>query len=410
MLYDQREAMKSMYADRLESFSAPEMLEALEAVGDEHLRLEFKQQHIPNATLAYDACAMANAEGGIIAIGFNERDAAGNIDFGLFGPVDIGNRKKTSIANGLNSLVYPPMPIDIWGYETDAPDRGFLIVRIARSQFAPHEFLRQDQPRNLPIRRDTVTGSLTLAEIDALRARSQAVPSESPIRNKNWTHVSIADQTNATDFMFGIEIAPLVYDFRTRAMDVSDDIFLREVETATRGIDNVVHPPLDQDECEAHGLWLHSGTPPAQPGLPYQKPAKEISVDSAGEIVVRFGQDGRDVFQQYVATMLTAYVFAQEVFERYGLAPRARAHLRLTLNADRLRSQTPLPSGHEDWFEIDLTLPFSDNFAATTMVMWRRANQPTDKTAIIQVLDNYAESWLPEQIDVEERWLEGPHP
>jgi hypothetical protein len=395
-----------MYADRLESFTREEMYDAIEAVGDEHLRLEFKREHVPNATLAHKACAIANAEGGIIAIGFNERDAAGNIEFGLFGPVDISNRKKTSIANGLNSLVYPPMPIEIWGYETDGADRGFLIIRIARSLFAPHEFLRQDQPRNLPIRRDTVTGSLTLAEIDALRTRNQALPAESPLKNKSWTHVSIEPLGATTDFMFGIEIAPVLYAFRQRAMDISDDMFLREVELRTCGNQDVVHPHLEDDECEAHGLWLHSALPPIQNGT-QGKPAREISVDSAGQIVVRFRQNEREVFEQYVATMLTAYIFAQEVFERYGLAPRARARLRLTLTPDP-RSQTPLPTGHEDSFEMDLTLPFSENFAATTMVMWRRANQPTDKAAIITVLNNFANTWLPEEIDISTKWLEGP--
>jgi len=57
---------------------------------------------------------------------------------------------------------------------------------------------------------------------------------------------------------------------------------------------------------------------------------------------------------------------------------------------------------------MDLTLPFSENFAATTMVMWRRANQPTDKAAIITVLNNFANTWLPEEIDISTKWLEGP--
>jgi len=70
--------MKSLYTDRLESFSFEEMLGALNAVGVETQRLEFKRE-IPARALAQEVCSFANANGGIIVIGIEEPRVGGGL-------------------------------------------------------------------------------------------------------------------------------------------------------------------------------------------------------------------------------------------------------------------------------------------------------------------------------------------
>lgn len=65
---------KNIYEDRLEALTSQEMLDGLAGVGIETGRLEVMRERIATHKIAYIACSMANADGGIISIGIQEPD------------------------------------------------------------------------------------------------------------------------------------------------------------------------------------------------------------------------------------------------------------------------------------------------------------------------------------------------
>ncbi len=394
--------MQNIYADRLDAFTAEDMYAALEAVGDETQRLELKskaEKHV----LAHVACSMANADGGIIAVGFNEPNPKNDVSFGLADDIDVSNRTRTALAAAMHARVHPPMPLEIEGYETAGPGRGFLVIRIGRSDVAPHEYMKHDLTPNLPVRRDTAIASLTLAEIDALRTRGSSFPVESPIKVKA-ARLSIEPYPINPDCIFGVKITPVRYLVNARVLDTEDDRLCAEIARATEGVDRSIHGRLELITTR-HSAWLHSGPPRNQDPQRPSQPHEQIEIFSDGEVAVRFVQTSGDAFTQYVFALLTAYVAAQEAFFAFGLAPQARVHVVMRLTSERTKAEPPLPAMHEDWFTIDLAADgFTQAFTETTMLLWRAANKNTKRDNVRDLLRRHAESYLPYALGLEDRW------
>src|SRR5580658_4344934 len=102
--------LKNIYEDALESFSFKEMLDALRGVGAETGRLEAKREMIAKHKLAHILCSMANADGGMIAIGIDDPDAAAPLY--VHGKVDTSDSVRVGLAAAVNARVYPPMPLE----------------------------------------------------------------------------------------------------------------------------------------------------------------------------------------------------------------------------------------------------------------------------------------------------------
>jgi hypothetical protein len=98
------------------------------------------------------------------------------------------------------------MPLEIHGYESDDATESFLVLRIGRSEVAPHEYTVPDQKPNLPVRRGSTTDQLRLAEIDALQGRGSGASAESPL-GERYVRVNLVRE--GRDFFFGVQLWPV---------------------------------------------------------------------------------------------------------------------------------------------------------------------------------------------------------
>lgn len=102
-------------------------------VGQETQRLDFRRLAIRRPKVAHLACAFANANGGIIVIGFD--DPKPGVEIVPSDTIDISDKEITALAAAINARVYPPLPMEIHGYRSAVGT--FLILRVARSEVAP---------------------------------------------------------------------------------------------------------------------------------------------------------------------------------------------------------------------------------------------------------------------------------
>jgi Putative DNA-binding domain len=394
---------KNVYEDPLYNFTFDEMLASLSGIGIETGRLELKREL--NAGLrpqvAYIACAMANADGGLIAIGIDE--PKGNAPLSVFGAVDTSDESRAALIAAMNARVYPPPPIELHPYEKSGS--SFLIVRVGRSVVAPHEYIPADKP-NLPIKRGNITDRLTLSEIDALRARSRNSRSESPL-GQRYDWVTLQQVGTGPDFMIGIVITPTAYAPRRRVMDSDDDALCELVATNTSGRNGDVHRNLIQ-EVLPDGCWLHTPLPeqPVQP-MPPPQPEEQIEIASDGKVIVKFLESDswkRDFRKKYLDVLVVGYVASQRIYRGFGIAPRARAHIVMRLSA--YAKAVEFAQGFDDVFDIDLaTQTFADAFLATTMRMYRVAKLPTRREEIRTMLQSYVDNAIPIADELQAKWL-----
>jgi hypothetical protein len=391
--------MKNMYIDRLDSFSFAEIFDALDSVGAETQRLEFKRE-IPARKLAQKICSFANASGGIIVIGIDEPTPGERLHLSPQ-PVDIGDKKILSYSATINALVYPQPPFEIFGYLDASSGHTLLIVRIGSSSIGPHEYIGGDT-NNLPIRRGTETRSLGLADIEALQRRRDGTPSESPLKHRPFQKVMLIQTGTGGDFYFGVSVTPVVYGPK-RVMDPDDDIVCLAIEERTRGNKNIVHPSMMTTESTGEGFWMHTGDAPGfavQPNVP----SAQIEIDSDGLILMRFQQRDGNALDQYINVFLTAYAVAQEMFYHFRLSPYAQFYIVAHLNAEAPHSGAP--QFHEDRIEVDLARQsFADAFTNTVMVMFRTAKQPKKRSEVHELLGDHESSKLPLLDGQFERWL-----
>ena len=395
--------MKNLYEDRLETFSFAEMLDSLAGIGVETGRLETKQEMIPNHKLAYIACSMANADGGIIAIGIDDPDAASEIR--VHGKLDISDRARVAAAAAINARVYPPMPLEVHGYRSTDGSSSFLTIRVGRSSIAPHEYTGTDETHNLPIRRGSHTDHLRLSEIDALRERRPDAADLSPMEASRLFKVSLQRTQVNPEFIFGMEIMPTFFRQTRRIMDVDDDQLCVQVEEATRGLMGDLHDALTADLL-LDGVWLHNAIPSFQPGSGQpSQPRQQVEIDSDGVVIVRFVQTETDLWKQYMTVLVTGYIAAQEIYYAFGINPVAEVYLTTNLGAAARESR--FPQGYDDRFTIDLaTQPFADAFLATTMRMLRASNQNSQRDAIRnEVLQAFVTEFIPVADELQARWL-----
>jgi hypothetical protein len=391
--------MKNIYSDRLESFSFDEMLEALAAVGTETQRLEFKRE-IASKKLGHRVCSLANASGGLIVIGIDDPVPGEDLRFPPV-PTDVSDRKQVSYTSGVNAWVYPKPEFEIHPYIDANSNRTFLVVRVAASDLGPHEYLGGDES-NLPIRRGTETKTLGLADINALQRRhSDTTISESPLPKMPFQKVYLQQSGIGGDFYFGVHIRPVTYG-RRRVMDPDDDQVCLNIENRTRGQHEMVHAAMPQHESTPYGFWMSSGDAPGQNIQP-NIPSTQLEILADGQVLMRFAQRDRDVFDQYINTFLTAYAVAQEMFYHFRLAPAANFHLVAHLNAQAKAEKAP--QFHEDYITVDLAREsFADAFTETVMVMLRGAGQARKRDDIHALLGQH-EDKLPFVEAQLERWL-----
>jgi len=381
--------MKNIYVDHLDSFSFDEMLGAMQAISQETHRLDFKRIEVGRPKLAHLACAFANADGGVIAIGFHDPNAEAVVT--LADPVDITDKAQTALAAAINARVHPPLPIELCGYASTQGQR-FLILRIDRSDSAPHEYIYPDLKPNLPVRRDTSTGSLSLAEIDALRTRGQEAPPGSPLGQKPHPQIWIGPGNTTADLSFGIRVAPQDYARQRVILDPEDDQALADIVDEGRGQHRAFFRNLPGHTL-LDGIHFYEGPQPSwieqsTTGSVTRFAPEQVSIDSDGEITLRFLQNDQRPLFQYLAALAAAYLITQGVFFHFKLAPFANVYVRLQLDERRLADQhgLVLPQYYEDRLTVDLAVEsFTEAFLLTTVRMLR-ATGATQTTEFVREL------------------------
>lgn len=395
---------KNIYEDRLESISFQEMLDGLAGIGKETGRLEVKREPIANSKIAYIACSMANADGGIIAIGLQDPDANGAMR--IHGVIDVSDRTKVGMLASINARVHPPLPLDIQGFESDDRAQSFLIVRVGRSETAPHEYTGSDEAHNLPVRRGSATGHLRLSEIDALRVRSSAAVSESPMGQQQFSRIYLQHEGTNPDFIFGLAVHPVFYPRTRRVMDLDDDHLCFSIAEVSKGANSALHHEL-AFETLIDGAWLHTALKTQQDAVGGRVPApdQQIEIRSDGAIAVRFLQNDTNLLGQFFGVLAVGYVAAQEVFWSFGLAPQAYFYHVQRLSA--VARDSRIAQAYEDRFVVDLaTEKFADAFLPTTMRMLRAANQNSRREVVrIDMLQAFVSSYIPYADELQKRWL-----
>jgi hypothetical protein len=391
--------MKNIYADRLDSFTFNEFLDALQSAGQETHRLDFKRLEVGRPKLAQVACAFANADGGIIAIGFDD-PKNGSIE--LIGNVDISDKAISALANAINARVQPPVPIEIFGY-AGSDGKSFLIIRVARSLTAPHEYIFPDIDRNLPVRRNTSIGSLRLSEIDALRARSHAPPSTSPLGQKPHPVIPYMATIPGAEMGFVVHMRPLIYDNSRLALDADDDYALADVVRIARGKQGSLCADLTGNTT-ADGLHFFAGDKPHWPvelqpnTVPEMRfSPQQITIDSDGEIALRFLQTNNNALYQYFAALAAAYQVLQGVFYHLRLNPTANVDLIFRLDDRRASSAPVLPNFYKDSFVVDLALDsYAEAFLLTTIRMFRETEQHRTTAEGREILERFEHQHVPD--------------
>lgn len=397
---------KNVYDDPLEAFTYQEMLDSLAGIGDETGRLELKREMIARSKIAHIACSMANADGGIIAIGIQEA-APPSTPFGVHGKLDIGDHVKVGLVSAINARLYPPIGLDIQGYESADGLTSFLVLRVSPSGIAPHEYTPSDETHNLPVRRGSATEHLRLAEIEALQARNRGGPTKSPLGDQRYRKVSLRRDGIEPDFIFGIQLWPESYRETRRVMDVDDDHLCYQINHETQGTNADLHEPLDE-ETMLDGIWFRTRVASTTDEFGHSpEPDQQLEIDSDGTITVRFKQNTKDWWSQLLTVLATGYVAAQEIYFAFGIAPRARARVLYYLRPGADGHTYPFPQNYEDNFTIDLaSQPFSDAFLPTVMRMLRASNQNSQRVPVRnKILQAFIDNYLPIADELQRRWL-----
>ena len=155
------------------------MLDSISGVGDETGRLELKRELTDRPKIAHLVCALANADGGIIAIGVDQPTKTAPLK--VYGQIDTSDSARASLIAGINARIYPPPPLEIYAYHNAAS--SFIVLRVGPVWW-PLMSTSQATITICPVKRANLTGRLTLGEIDALRSRSQNVYSKSPLGDR----------------------------------------------------------------------------------------------------------------------------------------------------------------------------------------------------------------------------------
>jgi len=397
---------RNVYTDPLEAFTYETMLEGLTGIGTETGRLEVKQERIPHGKLAHIACSFANADGGIIGIGLEDPDSPGGLK--VHGQTEISDRTKAALVSAINARCYPPVPLDVHGYANADGSMSFLILRVARSTTAPHEYTGSEESVNLPVRRGSITDRLRLAEIDALRTRAteDATARASPLGEREFSQVYLGSEGVDPEFIFGAQLQPVYFRQTRRIMDANDDALCKKAADRTMGPNHCMHSPLTLT-TQTDGVWLHTAEYNEQgPGNRIPRPDEQIEILSDGTITARFKQKETDLLHQFLAVLATGYVAAQELFYAFGIHPAAHVYVVARLNASAHETKPAFAQHFEDRFTIDLASePFADAFHATTMLLYRASSRNSEREAVKQYLQDFVTSFVRVADDLQRRWL-----
>jgi len=361
-----------------EDYSFDEALAELMLLGPESARVEFKEQFESNKPkIARAACSLANAFGGIVAIGFKDPERnAGRTEL-VETPYNTSEKTVASIVNSILSNTFPSVDCTCRRFEDASGDRGFYIVNVPQSPYAPHSFLVNN---TFPVRRHNQTDNLSLVEIESLLRRRDGVH-EQPAPYDHIEYFSlIRGQSSDYPNFFGITVSP---ERPLRSPHPIDGIEQKEILKY-----------LDSDlELKAiskpYGvLFSDRLAKPMYDNLDLGK--NMVHLKGRGSIRMRFEENNFHEYFQLLRLLGIATVFASRVWTRWGIGPRATVELYVDLHGNRKASSSGrLPTYHTEGFGVDFSSgSFADLFEQPVLECLRNGGEAGNRQEIRQDLDS----------------------
>jgi len=382
----------NIFGEPLERIDSEAFLAALNAMSVETGRLDFKRHDVNREDVAWTAAAMANSDGGIIAIGFVD-PKGGRLQSS--GSIDISNSALTAWYAAIHARVHPPMSFEVRGYA--APSRTeFLIIRIQPNQYAPHEFVANNRERDFPVRRGSTTGRLTLAEINALLARRAGSPPQSWLAH-DPPQFPVRPGLSAARF-FGVCFTSYTAMPARRVLSQNDTLaFGRIITTVVGSKLSPALQPLTLREGEGYFDVNPKSESQGRVILNFGLPTRIIHIRADGEVTVRFhvAQEPENYFYELLKILLIGHLTASEVFNYLRIGPRGSGAVGVFLGEGRRQTTPFLPAQFEDRFDVDFsTQTFAETFAPTVMLCLREEAGPPDEEAVLGALDDTYRKYL----------------
>ncbi len=358
--------MKSIIS-KPEQFDYDEALADLQVLGSESSRIEYKERfETAKFGVARAACSLANALGGIVAIGFKDPSKInGKVELAA-APYDVSQRTASSIVNSILSSTYPSVDCQCYPFKDLKGGRGFYLVRAPQSSLAPHSMTKDN---SFPVRRHDGTGYLSLPEIEILIRRRDGIASDLP-RLSQAAYLSIQRNTqgDAPNF-FGIVVQPESPPRTPRVLD----------RTENKAVLAMLPSDLKmRDLSMPHGMIICDVDNPTFQN--YHTGTKWVHLNAHGAFVMRFNETKDSELWQFARFLGIAYLFASRLWTAWGVGPTATIQLELDLNNTRIADpymRGELPSYHSDQLRVDLSAgAFPELFTAATVSCIRSSGKP----------------------------------
>ena len=383
----------NVFGDPLERISADAFFAALKSMSVETGRLDFKSHEVSHEQVARAAAALANAGGGIIAIGFHDPKETGSELKLSGGSLDISNNGLTAWYAAIHARVNPPMTFNARGYELPNKAR-FLIIRVTPNSYAPHEFIARDGKRAMPVRRGSGTDQLTLAEIEALFVRRGGSSPRSWLADRP-PMFPIRPGLRSAKF-FGSCFTPCVAPPTRRVLSKDDTLAFGQIITAVVG--HKLSPPLQPVTLvEGDGYFDVNPKPPGSGGFNFGLPQRLIHIRADGEVTVRYDvvDEPENHYAEWLKTLLIGHLTTSDVFNYLRVGPRASVAVGLALGPGRSETTPHLPQQFEDRFDVDFSVQtFAEAYTPTVMLCLREDAGPPDERAVMKTLNDTHTQYL----------------
>lgn len=304
-------AFSDLLEGRFEGFTHASILALVREIGTEGSRIDVKGPWPANVEVAVDACALANAYGGIIVVGVGDE----KLGFPLEHGVDTTDAKLTGVENTIASVTWPPVRVETKSFHDDATGHDLAVLVVWPASGGPHEHMTNGV--NLPRRRGRRNDRLRYGEIVELQQRAGlSAPREYGPQTDRLTSLN-GDMGS----FYGIEILPAHYGPPARYVREDDDAFQRFWATALQ-------------ERTTFFTWGRSGVQIyVDADLELAPNARRIwaTAHADGSSIVRMSPAFRpDVneFTQFLFAAKYAIAFGAFVLLRARQGPRARIFIR----------------------------------------------------------------------------------
>lgn len=388
----------NLFHDRLDGLTYEDVFVVLAAINEETARLEFKRE-LDVGAVTQEVIALANAEGGLIVIGFEDPEPSVALRPFSTGP-DTSDAERRRLMSRVQAKIYPNLSLEIRGFNAADASHRMLLLRVPASPQAPHESL--NNRGRFPVRRGTQTDYLTLREIEYLLARrdgdTNAVASQ-----RSFPHLSF--DRIGQDLFVGARLIP------EHASPVR--VLTKSLQQPIEGIVRSL-PGLEKlaPATEMEGVVFVDGSLPKPADttehLSWLRHRQRCYVSVDGMIEIRFPQDTSMLIYQIYRPLCDAYAAASEILLILGNGSRVSGTFAYHLQRTRDLGPFPIGDSGELYFDCDLSRDTPlDVFPELLIHAMRQAGELSDYEEFSNGLERF---WTEQYLrrlgipDLRDRW------